>query len=145
MVISGILPDKISIHQKQNQQSARPLFCLTSSEKQQTQHSVLWESVCGMCASVCVCVCVNICVCVNVCVCVWMCVCVCVFGVKGSCVFASTVLVEVWMAVYLTGYSDYLTGYSDYLTGYSDYLTGFREPLLPPYLGLSLQFEQCLA
>ena len=88
-----------------------------------------------MCASVCVCARVNICVCVNVCVCVCVCVnvcvCVCVFGVKGSCVFASTVLVAVWMAVYLTSYSDYLTG--------------FREPLLPPYLGLSLQFEKCLA
>ena len=73
------------------------------------------------------------CVCEYICVCVCVCVCVnvCVFGVKGSCVFASTVLVEVWIAVYLTGYSDYLTG--------------FREPLLPPCLGLSLRFEKCLA
>ena len=48
-----------------------------------------------------------------------MCVCVCVLGGKKSWVFVSTAQVVVWMAMYLTGYSDYLTS--------------FCEPLLPLY------------
>ena len=47
-----------------------------------------------------------------------MCMCVCVLGGEGSWMFASTALVVVWMAMYLTSYCDYLTG--------------FHEPLLPP-------------
>ena len=33
---------------------------------------------------------------------------------------ASTALVVVWTAMYLTGYSGYLTGYSGYLTGFRE-------------------------
>ena len=82
-----------------------------------------------MCVCVCVCVhihlcvCVCVCVCVSVCVCVcahaFVCVCVCVLGRGLSWVFASTVLVVLWITVCLTSYSDYLTS--------------FCEPLLPPY------------
>ena len=63
-----------------------------------------------MCVCVCVCVCVMcVCVCVcDACVCVCVCVCVCdLDGEEGS-VFANRVLVVVWAAMYLTGYSDYL-------------------------------------
>ena len=51
--------------------------------------------------------CVCVCVCVHVCVCAFACVCVCAclfFGRKGSTLFASTVLVVVWMALYPTGF-----------------------------------------
>ena len=113
-----------------------------------TANAAQGESVCGMCVCVvcvvvvcvccgcvcvvvvCVCVvvvcvlwlCVSVYVCVSVCVCVcvWhVCVCVCVLGREGSWVFASTALVVVWTAMYLTSYSDYLTG--------------FHEPPSPPY------------
>ena len=53
------------------------------------------------------------------CVCVCVCVCACVLDREGSKVFASRTPVVVYMAVYLTCYSDCLTG--------------FQEPLLPPY------------
>ena len=60
--------------------------------------------------------------CVYVCVCVcahaFVCVCVCVLGRGLSWVFASTVLVVLWITVCLTSYSDYLTS--------------FCESLLPP-------------
>ena len=46
-------------------------------------------------------------------------VCVYVLGREWSWVFASTALVVVWTAIYLTSYSDYLTG--------------FHEPLSTPY------------
>ena len=48
-----------------------------------------------------------------------MCVCVCVLGGEWNWVFTSTALVVVWMAMYLTSYTDCLTG--------------FHEPLSPPY------------
>ena len=45
--------------------------------------------------------------------CVWhVCVCVCVLGGERSWVFASSALVVVWTAMYLTGYTDYLTGFA---------------------------------
>ena len=47
------------------------------------------------------------------------CVCVVLIDREGSRVFTSTVLVVVWMAMYLTSYVDYLTS--------------FHEPLLPCY------------
>ena len=71
-----------------------------------------------ICKTVCVCVCVCVfvsqsaCMSVNLCACVCMhacaCVhaCVCLLGGDGSWVVASTALVVVWLAVYLTGYSD---------------------------------------
>ena len=40
-------------------------------------------------------------------------VCVCILGREGCCVFASKALVVVWMAMYLTSYSDYLTSYHE--------------------------------
>ena len=46
-------------------------------------------------------------VCMHVCVCVY----VCVLGGEWNRVFASTALVVVWMAMYLTSYSDYVTGF----------------------------------
>ena len=50
------------------------------------------------------------------CACVCVCVCVrCVLGGEGSWVFASTALVVVWTAMYLTRYSDYLTGFRESL------------------------------
>ena len=50
--------------------------------------------------------------------------CVCVLDWAGSWVFASTALLVAWTAMYLTSYSDYLTC--------------FHDPLLPPYLDLTL-------
>ena len=47
------------------------------------------------------------------------CVCVCVLGGERSWVFASTALVVVWTAMYLTGYTDYLTGFREPLSGES--------------------------
>ena len=44
-------------------------------------------------------------------VCACMCVYVCVLGGEWNRVFASTALVVVWMAMYLTSYSDYVTGF----------------------------------
>ena len=77
-MISGILPVKISIYRKQNQQSLRCtgfLFCLTGSKKKKVCKKILQhrETVC-----VCVCVCVRACVCVCVFVCVYVRVCLCV-------------------------------------------------------------------
>ena len=59
--------------------------------------------------------------CMCVCVCLRVRVCVCVLGGERSWVFTSTALVVVWMARYLTSYSDYLTSFC------------FCEPLLPPF------------
>ena len=61
----------------------------------------------------------------HVCVCVY----VCVLGGEWNRVFASTALVVVWMAMYLTSYSDYLTG--------------FHEPLCLPY-GCHTDLKKCL-
>ena len=56
--------------------------------------------------------------------CVHVCMRVCVLDWAGSWVFASTALLVAWTAMYLTSYSDYLTC--------------FHDPLLPPYLDLTL-------
>ena len=53
-----------------------------------------------------------------------MCVCVHVLGGEGSWVFASTALVVIQTAMYLTGYSDYLT-------------SCFWEPLSPPVVSVN--------
>ena len=101
------------------------LFCLTGSEKQQQQkHSTVRVLV----------ECVFACVWwMHACMLVWVCVCasVCVHGLgrEGSWVFASTALVVVWMAMYLTRYSEYLTG--------------FHEPLCLPY-GCHTDLKKCL-
>ena len=64
----------------------------------------------------------RLCLCVCVCVCVSACVYVCVFvrvyvlGREWSWVFASTALVVVWTAMYLTRHSDYLTGFHEPLS-----------------------------
>ena len=48
----------------------------------------------------------HLCMCVCVCVCACVRACVCVLDREGSWVVASTALVVVWTAMYLTGYSD---------------------------------------
>ena len=62
-----------------------------------------------------------VCVCMHVCVseCVHPCMCAHALNREVSRIFASTTLAVVWMAMYLTDYSDYLTS--------------LREPPLPPY------------
>ena len=57
-------------------------------------------------------------------------VCMCVLDKEGRWMLASTALVVVWTAMYLTGCSNYLTG--------------FHEPPLPHKLQMSHQFEKCL-
>ena len=49
-----------------------------------------------MFVNLCACVCMHACVCVHF----------CVLGEDGSWVVASTALVVVWLAMYLTSYSD---------------------------------------
>ena len=63
------------------------------------------------CVRVHVCVCVRARACVRACVCV--CVCVCVLDREGSRMFASTAVVVVWTALYLTGYNNCLTGFRE--------------------------------
>ena len=57
------------------------------------------------------------CVCLFLCVCARarVHVCACVLDMEGSWVFASSVLIRVWIARYLTSYSNYLTSFHEAL------------------------------
>ena len=72
------------------------LFCLTSSQQKETGKKKITVRGCVWHVFA------------HVCVCVWTCA--CVLDREGSWAFASTAVVVVWTAMYLTSYSDYLIG-----------------------------------